>query len=636
MHQEYRFLFLDMARANNPIRILGKEFHVPQSSTLLGKILSVELDNISEVLFGNKSVIKYKKRIRRSIKALLRQYDMLCRMINPWEVLDNLMTELKNNDSTTKEDLSACKNCAQIIIDFFCKSSSENLLESVRVAFELMQLLHYSSDSSKKHVIIFDNIERYIGTDEIFDNQVVEVFKVMRGVIDSYNNYTNYRYGQNFQIIFAMRKTTLRMFTPQQIADYLPHVIDLTDWFPIEKILELKIKWYGKNEYLLSEKHRILLRQLKLIIKDFGRTGDILRGLRLKLNQLFNNNKRLLLDYTLCVLEDSNNQKYITQAEFLYSNEMLSLDLRKHCFRSILWRLICDGIRKDAFFEQLSFEGHFTGNKTDLKSSYTASTVETQKIQEGYLNYFRKILTILHNAALHNQEMVSFPELIDRLYPGQLKTIDWLLSDPVERSKLAKILYLLNYNNRHDTHWFRYIDIQCNNEGINGRHISNSSEFEERIINNSVVYDLKIQITYAGEAYLGYIIQSFEQFSSFYYNFPPLFCVIPQREELIDIPVEELKCYTIVKEVSNKSKQLCAKLSCEPERSCEIDYLKNNQRTYISYSERLKNAHEGYIKNYCDVIKQLYPNGNRRFRRKRDELVKKILKEGLKSYLEEK
>lgn len=98
------------------------------------------------------------------------------------------------------------------------------------------------------------------------------------------------------------------MFTPQQNADFIAHKIDLSDCFSIDKIIERKIRWYERHAELLEDKNDpILFSHLQYILADQGRTGNVLRGLRLKLNLLFNNDKRLIVDFLISTLKTSNN-----------------------------------------------------------------------------------------------------------------------------------------------------------------------------------------------------------------------------------------------------------------------------------------------------------------------------------------
>lgn len=598
---EYNFQFLNLAQAIPSVPFIGYDLEIPHFSSLFGKVLSIELKTISNKLFGTRAVVKNQVKISKRIKKFIDALNMYAQEFNLKEVLDNLLTFFNNliaDDDV--EDLAFCKKCAKELRDLFYNLCKQNMSFAVTVAYELLQIVMLTKAPEKKHVFIFDNIERYIGTDEIFDDQIIIFMRHLRGIVDEYTSNYGDDYLESFQIIVAMRGTTLRMFTPQQISDFVEHKIDLSEWFPVEKILDLKIEWLNKNKGLLSSDQQTQLSQLMTILADIGRTGSVLRGLRLKLDSLFSHNKRLILDYVLSILESRKSRDSIKAAEGLLNNKNLPLSLRKHSYRSIIWRLICDQIRKDALYAKIQ--------DIVIRNSPAKSNQPSTDLLATYLNYIRKILTILHNTAILGNAEIPFVDLINLLYPNHRDVLNWFLdkSCESERKKLAEILYILNYNNRHENHWFRYIDIQCNSAEINGIHISSANKLMESMFNTPTIDYIFIRITSAGEAYLGYIVQSFEQLSSFYFSYPPLFTTIPNINELMGKPVEDIFCARIVRDVTEKRCSICQKLNTDAERSGEIDYIINSTGEAISYSGRLNNSHNGYISNFCEVIKHYY------------------------------
>lgn len=607
--KEYSWHFMDMAQAIDEIDIAGKRIKFPLFSTLIGKCISVLLQEIRKILISSSiDDHNYADRVKTILQAYNNSdYSYVDHSQEIINLLNNLQAINKETDSQTVEYI-AKKSLLSFSDEVFTLEEIETIFT---ILLEMFQYIQFLLCPSCKHIIVFDNIERYIGTDEIYDNQVIDFMRILRNYTDRYNNLIGELYAKTFQFIVALRDTTLRMFTPQQIADFMPHKIDLSEWFPIDKIINLKRNWYETHPELLSESEKTTLARLTVILDDKGKTGEIMRGLRLKLSMLFNNNKRLLLDFVIPLLEKEENKELLYKADNYLRDESIPVSYRKFSFRSIVWRIVCDNLRADALFQSIrdsSKENSFQGSLSAL-------------------NYIRRILTILSNYnILHPGTSMAFYDMLRQLYNTEDNIEKWLYDTQreSERRKIGYVLYLLSYCNRHDNHWFRFVNISCRNEEINKNHIVQPQDFEKQVLKEEITKDLYLQITSGGIAYLGFIVQSFEQYSSFFYQYPPLLSVVPSNDDLMNNQAEELLCYKIVKDVCLTDGKIIRKINKECEKNPEIRYLKGSGSDGILYIDRIKNAHNGYIGNFRNIMEKKYMNCSPEIVQKVKELNRKL------------
>ena len=216
-------------------------------------------------------------------------------------------------------------------------------------------------------------------------------------------------------------------------------------------------------------------------------------------------------------------------------------------------------------------------------------------------------------------------DLLKQLYPDKDNISQWFcLTDcKVERERICRLLYFMNYYDRRDNNWFQFLDIQCNSKIFSKEHnVANPLIFSEFISSEKIkTDDIKLQITTSGKTYLGYIVQTFEFISSIYSKKPMLLTTVPKKEDLISKPIEQLECYTIIENVVNISKDLCDGVECELKTRHDIRiswYCES-----ISYADWIKRSHMGYIDNFCNCLKKLYSD-DLEISKKVDILVDKI------------
>ena len=386
------------------------------------------------------------------------------------------------------------------------------------------------------------------------------------------------------------------MFTPQQIAEIFPHIVDLSEWFQSAKILQKKIDWYRANNIYI-EQSEILLD----IINDIGPGKDgNFRGLRSKLNMLFNNDKRVIVNILTKVLENESNKYYLKVYNFFKTNpNSIDSSLTRFAKRIIIFRLILNELRKDGFFANIA--------------------TEREETKKASLGYARKILTILYEHKWeHEDGYMKFDDIITKLDTREGGAIDRYFArhNREKRNIISKVLFYMNYYDGRKDNWLQFIDIQYNFSQLQTS-ISNHDELKELIDDNHEYINIKI--TSAGVAYLFFVVYTFEYFLCKSIrnapkdclwidgNIPPILCVLPKRNEILYKKVEDLICIKILDFVSKEATNCIRKMN-EDRKLGEktIPFKKGVLDRYIEHSNRIINSHVGFIDNYLQCIRELY------------------------------
>lgn len=461
-------------------------------------------------------------------------------------------------------------------------------------------------------MVAFDNFERFIGVDEIYNGHLVKFVDDLREIQNSISSGEN-GLKEFYQIIIFMRNTTTRMFPSQQSSELTAHSLDLSEWFQISKILEKKVDWYRKKSIEIDDCNRLFA-----ILNDIGGNGKDFRGLRSKLNMLFNNNKRVITRFVSKVLDRNINCNYIIQYDS-FKNNIYNMDISfsKFAARIIIFRLILNELRQDGFFT------HIIVQKNNKESTS--------------LGYARKILSILYEFSLGNENAyMPFEKIVEGLFP---KTNDALsryfdINNEEKRLLIAQVLFYMNYYDTRSENWLQFIDIQYNLSDLNRIRINDHKELSKLIDDN--YGDISIRITKAGIAYLYFVVYSFEYFSckSIYAekkmnefgedDLPPLLCVIPKKEEIKKLYCNDLNCMRILKIVSNEAFS-CINIMNNDANS--IGFRKDRREEFKEHKNRIINSHVGFIGNYIYVMKDIYKKELAEdilFKRKFDILVRKM------------
>lgn len=613
---DIKWEIIDIKKAVKELTVLGRTITINNFNNLYNKTISTIILYIRDVLFYfDESMGLDTFRSIDALQKLVENYDAT---LEPFFVrqevncfFDNLRSIIKSLSRNRKK----CEKCAEYISNYFNELLKEDCIIANSVAIELLICIITSIDTNKRFIIAFDNFERFVGTDEIYCRQLTEFVTELRNIQNSITaNLPNL--SNRFQIIIFMRNTSTRMFTPQQVAELVPHRVDLSDWFQSSKIVQKKIDWYNKMNISIEGAETIID-----ILDDIGRCDNSFRGLRSKLNMLFNNNKRVIIRFLIDVLRLDINQSYISIYEHFKKNEY-GIDSRIARFgaRMIIYRLILNQLRKDGFFKNIIVQR----SDTELSS----------------LGYARKILTILYDYKLENiNTYMDFEEIIKLLFPNNNDINDYFDdNNAAKRDTISQILYYMNYYNIRSNNWLQFIDIQYNIDQENVK-IKDYQDLKSIIDNN--FQDVKIRITSAGMAYLFFVVYSFEYFSSKsiycseknkifgHSDLPPIFAVIPSYEEIIESNINDLTCVKVIKSVQHEA-CICLEKMETDNNNIFFRYSLANQN--ISHSMRIINSHTGLIDNYLYCIKEIHKKhmSNDSFSLKLDLLISEI--EEIKSH----
>lgn len=589
---------VDMTKSLEAVKILNNQLNIPRFSNIYFKSISVLIKKMLESLFKsceNTAKIDHKKS-SECIERVLENYNQFDGYY-PVRFVDDFFHGLKSIDKSGTDNKSYVERCGNFIFDYLKKFLKDNKNEKEEIFSNILELYVYficCENPQKRYFIAFDNLEKFIGTYEIYDKQLIDFVSKTRRIQKTLSENNTYL-ASRFQVTIFMRNTSTRMFTPQQIAEIFPHIVDLSEWFQSAKIIQKKIDWYKTNNISVDDSERLLD-----IINDIGYgNNDDFRGLRSKLNMLFNNDKRVIVNILTNVLDNAANKNYLNIYDAFRKNIYdIENSYAKFAKRTIAFRLVLNELRKDGFFSNIAVE-HEEKDKTSL-------------------GYARKILTILYeHKQTYDDGYMRFDEIIVKLDNREVNAVDryFIRYNSKKREVISKVLFYMNYYDGRTNNWLQFIDIQYN-INQNQTRIKTYSELSRLIDNNHD--NINIRITSAGIAYLFYVVYSYEYFACKSINIapkecltkdgnlPPLLCAIPNKEEILTKP-ENVLCIKILKFVSNEAAKCIERMKEDKKKNEKtIPFRKKAQDRYMEHSDRIINSHIGFIDNYLQCIKQLY------------------------------
>lgn len=442
------------------------------------------------------------------------------------------------------------------------------LLLTVRCLFE---------NPEKKFIIVFDNFERFISQNEIYNGDIDAIRLLLTSYIRNINEEGNVHKG-HFKFVMAVRDSTARMCGVKlHVSDTEPSNLDLGEWYDIQDIISLKTKWYTENKIPVVSSELV-----EQIVGDSRICNDqTVTGLKLLIDPLFNSNKRLIIDFIGSMVESPNNKKWIEDYINLW-NENTSHS--RFAARSIIRGMILNELegKADKLFEHLK-------------------TYSNAKVKNG-IGDARKILTILYNNAQRSENEMSLISVLNELFNNRNIKEIWNNSIiATKRKTICEILFYMNSYNRRENDWIQFIDIQLKKSNCSIV-VEDASKLEEVLSNNMENYT--IHLMPAGEAYLRYIVASFEFFSLRYtQKYAPLFTLIPTPEEVSKcITVKELPCYKKIACVVKRAGDCIGIMKIRKE-----DTIKLSDNRYGKYHyTRIINQHRAYIDAFAKYIKDKY------------------------------
>lgn len=492
-------------------------------------------------------------------------------------ILLNKIYEVMERDEPIESKVEKSAEIYKKVIDGNAGEDGGGIVNLLDILLLTLRCLY---DPDDKFVIIFDNFERFISNDEIFNKDIEKIRLLLTHYIAHINQEGRCHKGY-FKFIMAIRDSTARMCDVKlHVADVAANNLDLGKWYDIDDIIYRKKQWYSDNQ--------ISLENLELIEQI---TGDrricidkTITGINLLIGPLFNDNKRLIIDFIGTMVEHPRNKKNIgAYMNFWEENTSLS----RFAARSIMRGMILNELEEkpDKLFEHLK----------------TYSTRGDNGIGDA-----RKILTVLYNNISKGKEN----ELQLSMVLKELLNVNdvekfWVSASEQckkKRTTISEILFYMNSYNRRENDWIQFIDLQFKDRD-NNIVVEDPDKLEQIISKN--MKKCSIHLMPAGVAYLKYIVASFEFFSLRYSKeYAPLFTLIPSPQNMENcISVKDLPCFIIIEKVVTSAIN-CIEILKTKEDTIKI--LIGNNMNGIYHHMRIINQHQAYIANFRTFIKNKY------------------------------
>lgn len=373
----------------------GIETNIDNFNIPYNKMYAIVLDHLCNLLFNNKSKniddnLKKLKHILNTFKNKFR---------NPYlrgnGYFDGLIRSMGGFTSLRKSEAVLSK-AALYTKQFFLeqrKKHEGNPKLAFRDSLDILLIAYCCVYDRKDHIIVFDNLERFIAHDEIYNNDLDQIRRELSSYAKEISSKSMY-YQCNFKFMMCMRTSSSRMCGVKlHSADELPSDLNITDWFLIDDIIQSKLKWYEENIAKTLD-----VETLSQIICDLRTCNKHeLTGLQLFIHPLFNENIRLITDFMGGIVEKASNKVFIDKYIDLWKE---NTSVSRFAARSIIRGLIYQELdNNDNLFHHLQ-----------LYTEYEIKQKDPSDDDYG-LSYVRKILTILYNA---NNE-VTLEQIISNL-----------------------------------------------------------------------------------------------------------------------------------------------------------------------------------------------------------------------------
>lgn len=443
----------------------------------------------------------------------------------------------------------------------------------------LLILRCLADDLEEKYIIVFDNFERFIAKDELYNKDVDKIRLLLTSYIKRLNQkgsmHKNY-----FKFAMAIRDSTARMCGVRlHASDAEASNLDLGGWYDTTDIIFLKKNWYVSKQIPIENSDIV-----EQITGDLRVCSDqTVTGLKLLIDPLFNDNKRLIIDFIGSMVELPGNEKNIKTYINLWREDTSQ---SRFAARSVIRGMILNELesKPDKLFEHLK-------------------TYSTKNENNG-IGDARKILTILYNnIQKENKNEMPLISVLSHLFCR--KDVEKVWNDEkniAKKKSISEILFYMNSYNRRENDWIQFIDLQFKNS--NSEIVVENAEKLEEIITNHMK-NCTIHLMPAGRAYLMYIVASFEFFSLRYIpNYEPLFTLIPTPDEIMRYnSVKELPCYKKIEGVI-KFAEHCIDLLIRKEDTIKI-FLDNSSNGKY-HSTRIIQQHKAYIEAFIKYIRDKF------------------------------
>lgn len=651
LHPEegWKWEIIDLADAVEQIAILDSVVYIPHFSNLHYKLISAIIKLMNGKLYPEKLERKpvdheksasYFQRLQSVFK---KEFDCFYPDKRIRSFFNNL--PLKSELDEEKTSIRICEDCSHFMAQSF--RDLLNTLSAQEALGYFLQLYLYflrCFEMQARFVIAIDNVERIIGSDEIFNADMTEFATALRTLQTAIAD-NNPGLQQFYKLAVFMRNTSVRMLTPQQITDTRANTFDMSDWFDVEAIISSKFSWYEKQGEKLQGTEEIL----DILHDNYEEDGN-LRGLYTKLKMIFNNNKRVIVHFITRVFGKKTNEPYVLIYNRLrkHSYGPLSESLTRFATRSIIYRLILNEMRQDNFFHAIMTEPSTATPPSEQSRNKNQQEAKNEKKKiDGAvaIGYARRILTLTYMYECTNPEdpYVPLKNILCTIFNMRPQDINLFYSDEnrKKRESIAEILFAMNYYDGRKGDWLQFIDIQyCPEQRYNNIRISRADQLQE--ILEQGVEKIGIKIMPAGVAYLYFIAFSYEYFACKSMNaparkeiigefdIPPLLCTIPNKEQIIKSKLSDLECIKTIEVVLIEALRCIIKMNHDEQQGFNtVPFRRTLDGPTIRHTVRIINSHRGYLDNFVECLSEIFivdKNDDEEFEKHFDLLVLTIKK----------
>lgn len=593
-NREMQWIILDVARSANPVRWFGDaKTNIKNFRTASGKLYGIMLSAIYERLFNRalSSGDKYSvSGACANLRTLVHNYKKNFDLSFPAGA--SFMEELEAIITREHEEKQCIKSVAEFCAEYFSNISVSGAEESsaeLDDALDVLLLISRCVDGGfdKKHIIVFDNFERFINQDEIYNREVDAIRIRLSDYLKGVNDASPHKGA--FKFLMAIRTSTARMYGVRlQASDALANNLNIGQWYDSDEIIEKKTAWYKLNNISIDNSELV-----EQIVGDYRQCADgTITGLKLQIDPLFNHNKRLIIDFIGSVVELPSYQTAIKKYQALWAENVA---LSRFAARSIIRGLMLDYLEKeDNLFMHLG-------------------TYSRGSSQIG-IGDARRILTILYNEQnSYENHVMPLTSVLCKLYNRTDIQAVWTSGEAEMRKKrktVSEILFYMNSYNRRDNDWIQFLDIQIFEPHSDGRAknkadvlVENPGKLDALITER--MDDITLHIMPAGVGYLTYIVPTFEFFSMRYSNnYSPLFSMVPTPEEMKKTSdIKSLPCFKTLKRTVECAMKCLHMLQHEGDIPLIINRTEDTRQYHAN---RIQIQHTNYIGAFMGYIRMRY------------------------------
>ena len=544
------------------------------------KVYAVIMNKLWELLFqgldsnNNYSVLK----VYGTLSKLVENYKVRFADSMPsGRTLFDELTGIIDSEHEANFKVEESAKLFQRHIDGNVDKNDDVIINILNILFLTLRCL--SDDNEEKYVIVFDNFERFIAKDELHNIDVNAIRVLLISYVRRINKLGNC-HRHHFKFLLAVRDSTARMCGIRlHSSDSLSSDLDLSGWYDTQSVINLKKQWYIDNNIPLTESDIV-----EQIIGDLRTCPNHrLTGLKLFIDPLFNDNKRLIVDFIGSMIENPLNSKWKNMYIQLWKS---NTPMSRFMARSIIRGMILYELESlsDKLFEHLQTY-HSNNENSGIGDARKILTILFNNIQNGNANEMP--LSLVLSELFHVTDIQAIWN--DEVYAQAVGSV-------------SEILFYMNSYNRRENDWLQFIDLQI--KGNSCSIVAEDADKFKQILGNNME-NCFIHLMPGGRAYLMYIVASFEFFSLRYtQNYSPLFTLIPTPEKIMQYEsTEAIPCYYVIKRVTKYAIK-CIKSLKNGEDSIKLHI--GNSATGIYHYERIINQHISYVSSFVTYVRNVF------------------------------